>query len=105
LALLLLLLLTTLLGGDAADDDGVDGKTETVERGRSPDRDSLFGDSVAADRSGVRVPFSRVVVVVDEGSSRVSSSEKSVEPSSCEMCQSMLTFSNMVFLRCRACSS
>ncbi len=80
---------------------GVEGRTETVDRGRSPDRDSLFGDKLVT-RSGVRVPFSRDVVVVVDGSSRVSSSEKSVDPSSCEMCQSMFTFSNIVFLRWRA---
>ena len=45
-------------------------------------------------RSGVRA---RVPV-----SSRVSSSEKSVEPSSWDRFQSMLTFSNMIFFRSRA---
>ena len=87
LALLLLLLL--LIGGEMAVGDV--GSTATVERGRSTDRD-LFGE-MFCDRSGVRVPLSRL----EDGSSRVSSSEKSVDPSSCEMCQSMLTFSNMVF--------
>lgn len=75
--------------------------------------DLLWGGdcSVSPDMLGVKidiglVPFlSGVLVRVLGVSSRVSSSEKSVEPSSCERFQSMLTFSNIVFLRARACSS
>ena len=64
----------------------------------------------AARRSGVREPLRCcwccwlwfLLLLLSSSSS---SSEKSVDPSSCERCQSMLTFSNMVFLRWRACSS
>jgi hypothetical protein len=45
-SLLALLLLLLLLGGDT----GVDGRTATVERGRSPERESLFGERFC-DRS------------------------------------------------------
>ena len=52
---------------------------------------------------GLLEPFlSGVRLRVLGWSSRVSSSEKSVDPSSWERFQSMLTFSNMVFLRARA---
>lgn len=105
-SLLALLLLLLLFGGDrpVGVASCVEGSTATVDKGRRPDLDNLFGDKLDT-RSGVRVPLRRVVVAVVDGSSKVSSSEKSVEPSSCEMCQSMLTFSNIVFLRWRACIS
>lgn len=118
--LLLLLLGERTMGGTEANDT-------RVERGRWPDLrkielveklkqekvkkkkenniylECLFGE-ICDDFSGVLDPFSLDVVAV-EGSSRVSSSEKSVEPSSCEICQSMLTFSNIIFFRWRACIS
>ena len=49
-------------------------------------------------RSGVRFR-------VRGPSSRVSSSEKSVDPSSCWRLQSIFTFSNIVFCRFKACSN
>ena len=65
---------------------------------------------MSPDMVGVKMDMGRpflsgVLFRVLGWSSSVSSSEKSVEPSSCERFQSMLTFSNMVFLRARACSS